>query len=183
MTLSLERIRLDWRWKSLKVGEFRTYTIHGTISYGCDGFELQEVSGKMATMKGSVSLTLNWVALDRYVLLVALRRERIYLGAYIGAAKGVNYDTEAIGVAGRGSMVWTKLAEIYFKGYGSGPVSPFREEGPVFPDEVSNTDYGLKPPILEIRPLDKHVLVVAVRAPGHTWKAFIGAVKGEDFVV
>jgi len=32
-----------------------------------------------------------------------------------------------------------------------------------------------------MRPIDKHVLLVAVERPSNTWKAYIGAVKGDDY--
>ena len=37
------------------------------------------------------------------------------------------------------------------------------------------------PIIMELEPLDRHVLVVAVSLPNNTWKACIGAVEGKDY--
>jgi hypothetical protein len=37
------------------------------------------------------------------------------------------------------------------------------------------------PGILEMLPIDKHGLVVAASRPGHTCRAYIGALKGEDY--
>jgi len=133
--------------------------------------------------RGSKSYTLSWVALDKHVLIVEVKSEGTNHGAFIGAVKGENYDAEALGVVTNGSAVWTLLAEIYFKGFGSGPVKPLRADEPFF-DESPKIDFRLLDPrIIEVRLIDKHVLLVAVRAHDDTWKAFIGAVKGENYGV
>jgi hypothetical protein len=134
----------------------------------------------MTESKGIKSYTFSWVSLDKHVLIVKVTSGEVNHGAFIGAVKGENYDAEVLDVATNGSSAWPQLAGIYFKGFGSGPVKPFREYNPFF--EPSGINYTLLgPQILQIRLIDKNVLLVAVRADGNSWKAFIGAVKGEDY--
>ncbi len=136
----------------------------------------------MTKARGSKSYTLSWVALDKHVLIVQVKSAGNNHGAFIGAVKGEDYGAEALDVAANGSEAWAQLAEIYFKGFGSGPVKPIREAEPFFPDARSKTDYRLLDPhILQMSAIDKNVLLVAVEVLGDTWKAFIGAVKGEDY--
>jgi hypothetical protein len=137
----------------------------------------------MIESKGTKSYNLTWVALDKHILIVEVSSAEINYGVFVGAVRGDNYDVEALEVAITGSSVWPQLADIYFKDSGSGrPIKQIHEYQPFF--EPSAMNYRLLgPPILEIRPIDKHVLLVAVRADGGTWNAFIGAVKGEDYVV
>ena len=120
--------------------------------------------------------------LDKHVLLVEVKSGRINHGAFIGAVKGEDYDAEAADVVRNGTEVWDQLAEIYFKGFGSEPVIPLGPRRSGDDEWLDNFDFRLlRRPILDIRTLDKHVLLVAVRAHGDTWKAFIGAVEGEDY--
>ncbi len=139
---------------------------------------VDEVTGT----RGSRSYTLRWVALDKRVLLVAVSSGNVNHGAYIGAVRGENYDEEALEVAANGSAVSDLFAEVYFKDIASGPLKPLREAEPYFDDERLKIGFApSNPDILDAFRVDKHVLLVAVRAPGNTWKAFIGAVKGEDY--
>ena len=124
---------------------------------------------------------LSWVSLDPHVLIVEVKSEGTNLGAFIGAVEGENYDLEAIDVAAKGSAVWDQLAEIYFEGFAAGPVKPFRTGEPFFVHPLPGFR-DLPSPILEIRALDPHVLLVAVGARDKTWRAFVGAVKGADYV-
>jgi hypothetical protein len=137
--------------------------------------------------RGETSYTLSWVALDKHVLLVAVSSEGAYNGAFVGAVKGEDYRLEAFEVAASGSAVLDTWAEPYFKGFGSGSLKLRRaynlyiEEDPLMIEPRS-----LDPSILELRRIDKHVLMVAkslgINAEGvQTWKAFIGAIKGDDY--
>jgi len=124
--------------------------------------------------RGTRPYALSWVALDKHVLIVEVKSGDINHGAFIGAVKGEDYGAEALDVAANGSAAWSRLADIYFKGFGSGPVKPLRVYEPFFEDKPSKTDHRLlDPSIIEVRPVDEHVLLVALRARGNTWKAFI----------
>jgi hypothetical protein len=115
-------------------------------------------------------------------------------GAYIGAVKGNHYELDAIGVVGNGSYVSSSLAEVFFKNLGGEtrmavyePAGmPLEATGPLFddkwPDRGFELDKLLPRPILGVRILDRHVLAVAVEVEGGTWKAFIGASRGKDYL-
>ncbi len=136
----------------------------------------------MTGARGSRSYTLRWVALDKHVLLVELLSGRVNHGAFIGAVKGEDYGAEALNVVANGSFVPSQFGQVYFEDYGSGPVKPLREAEPYFDDERLKISFApSSPDILDAFRVDKHVLLVAVRAPGNTWNAFIGSVKGEDY--
>ncbi len=138
--------------------------------------------GRVTEERGSKSYTLSWVALDKRVLIVEVRSTGTNHGAFIGAVEGADYGTEALDVVGNGSVV-NELGHIYFKGFGSGPVKPIREAESLFESGLKTDPRLVDPRILEVRPIDKHVLLVAIKGRGNTWKAFIGAVKGEDYGV
>src|SRR2546428_9680332 len=80
--------------------------------------------------KGAKSYTFSWVALDKRVLIVAVSSAGVNHGAFIGAVKGEDYSAEALDVVASGSGVWPQFADIYFKGFGSGPVKPLRASEP-----------------------------------------------------
>lgn len=139
----------------------------------------------MKETSGNKSYALFWVALDKHVLLVQVKSpEGVNHGAYIDAVKGADCDAESLGVAGSGREVSDLLAEVYFKGFGAGPIEPIDTHDPFFQHSDPLSDYHLyPPPILWVNVLERHVMAVAVEAEGDTWKAFIGPVKGADYVV
>lgn len=102
----------------------------------------------------------------------------------MGAVKGESYDAEALEVAANGSPVWDFFSEVYFEPkrlpykplFGKEFFSPSEPVGS-WPEYVRK----LPPGVLEIHPVDKHVLLVAAERPGHTWRAYIGAVEGKDY--
>src|ERR1039458_2003717 len=138
----------------------------------------------MAEPSGNKSYTLSWVALDKHILLVKVESgEGVSHGAYIGAVKGDDYAAEALGVVGSGWQASDLLADLYFKGFGAGPIEPIHTYGPYFLYSDPQPDYSLcPPPILWVKLMDRHVMAVAVEVEGGTWKAFIGAVKGVDYL-
>jgi len=137
---------------------------------------------RMTERQGSTSFTLRWAALDKHVLLVAVNCGSADCNTYVGAVEGKNYDEEALGVVVDGSVVWGLLSEVYFRSTPGRVRTLFGKE--IFsPDDERFLQPGRKHPpgVIEMRPIDKHVLVVAVARPGRTWKAYIGAVKGDDY--
>ena len=140
----------------------------------------------MTEGRGSKSYTLSWVALDRRVLLVQLKSEGAFHGAYIGAVKGEDYDAEALGVVASGEWVSTELAEIYFEDQLGQPLTRIDVRSPYFDEKWPNRGFELfkrlPPPILRVNIVDRHVLAVATRAENNTWKAFIGPSNGVDFI-
>ena len=133
---------------------------------------------------GNKSYTLYWVALEKHVLIVQVKGEKgVNHGAYIGAVKGDDYDSESLGAVGSGTEVSALLAEIYFKDFGSAPFERIDTHGPFFQYSGPRPDYALyPPPILGVNILDRHVMAVATEAEGGTWKAFIAAVKGVNYI-
>src|SRR2546422_5445242 len=136
----------------------------------------------MTEHQGSMSFTLRWVALDKHVLLVAVNCGSVNCDTYVGAVEGENYDEEALGVVVNGSVVSDSLSEIYFKPT-PGRIRTLFGKETFSPSDERFLQPGRKlpPGVIQMDPIDKHVLVVAVRRPGRTWKAYIGAVKGGDY--
>ena len=136
----------------------------------------------MTELRGTMSFTLRWVALDKHVLLVAVDCGSVNCDTYVGAVEGKNYDEEALGVVVNGSVVLDSLSEVYFKPT-PGRIRTLFGKEQFYPSDGRFLQPGRKlpPGVIEMDPIDKHVLVVAVRRPGRTWKAYIGAVKGDDY--
>ncbi len=149
----------------------------------------------MTEVRGLKSYSLEWVALDKHVLLVKVSSEGQDNGVYIGAVERKDYDVEALGVVVNGSAVWWQLAGVYFEPPWSfeKPVKWLLQAQPFHDKEWFDKHRKLVKPegierptewtpnILELHPLDKHVLAVAAGHPPDTWGAYIGAVKGEGF--
>src|SRR5881296_2505641 len=128
----------------------------------------------MTEHQGSSTFTLRWATLDKHVLLVAVNCGSVNCDTYVGAVEGKNYDEEALGVVVNGSVVGSLLSEVYFKST-PGRVRTLFGKEQFSPSDERFLEPGRKlPGIIEIEPIDKHVLVVAVARPGRTWKAYIG---------
>ena len=136
----------------------------------------------MTEHQGSSTFTLRWATLDKHVLLVAVNCGSVNCDTYVGAVEGKNYDEEALGVVVNGSVVWDLLSAVYFKSTPGRIRTLFGKE--IFsPSDERFLEPGreLPPGVITMMAIDKHVLVVAVARPGRTWKAYIGAVKGDDY--
>ncbi len=143
----------------------------------------------MTRASQGTSAGLRWVALDKHVLLVAKegKVETWYLS--IGAVTGKDYEKEAAEVATGGSGVPSLFGRIYFEDLSTKSTQEYHfpagwsrsmqqrqdkliaEGKPLYDD----------PRIIELEPLDWHVLLVAAKVGTDGWVAYIGAVEGKDY--
>jgi len=134
--------------------------------------------------RGNRSFTFEWVPLDKHVLLVDVKSDLGRHGSYIGAVDGMDYNEEALMMAANGSPVWDLFSEIFFdpikQPYESLLQKEQFEEKGALAKWVSFRE-GWPPSVIEVRALDEHVLSVAVERPGHTWRAYIGPLRGIDY--
>src|ERR1700688_4629553 len=84
--------------------------------------------------RGNKSYTLDWVTLDKHVLLVRLRSGGINYGCYIGAVRGEDNDAEALGVVGGGTEVRHSFPEVFFNPEENVPGDRIRTQNPYFND-------------------------------------------------
>jgi hypothetical protein len=151
------------------------------------------------------SSTLRWVALDKHVLLVAKKvRDKVWLLS-IGAVDGKDYEMEAPDVAAHGSGVPSGVGDIYFQDLETEDSNEYHFPPGWFKSwsqrhqELWASGKSLydDPRILDVEPLDWHVLLVAAfvnadeyeKSLGdnsyvhgkHEWIAYIGVVEGKDY--